>query len=81
MKFIVLPTIAAIISQALANPVPEAEPDALANPEAAAKAWASADSHCYQNCGRAMSEYNKCKDRDQSFHNCVCFKLKLSPLL
>ncbi|KAA8914132.1 hypothetical protein TRICI_003029 [Trichomonascus ciferrii] len=72
MKLILLTAIAASLSQAVANPVPEAEPDAIANPEAAAEAWANADSQCYQNCGRAMTEYNKCKDRGKGFHNCVC---------
>ncbi|KAA8915829.1 hypothetical protein TRICI_002039 [Trichomonascus ciferrii] len=72
MKFVILTAIAAVLSQAVANPVAEAEADAIANPEAAAEAWANNDSQCYQNCGRAMSEYNKCKGRGSGFHNCVC---------
>ncbi|KAA8906089.1 hypothetical protein TRICI_005190 [Trichomonascus ciferrii] len=67
MKFaLVAATLAAILSQAVASPAPEA--DAVAE----AEAWANADSLCYQNCGRAMTEFNKCKGQGANNHNCIC---------
>lgn len=67
MKLTLLTTIAALaLSQVLASPIAEADP--LAEAEAGAKQ----DSFCYQSCGRAMTEYNKCKGRGPNMHSCVC---------
>ncbi|KAA8903819.1 hypothetical protein TRICI_005630 [Trichomonascus ciferrii] len=67
MKLLFITSIAAATA-AFANAAPTAEADPLAE----AEAWANADSLCYQNCGRAMTEFNKCKGQGPNKHNCVC---------
>ncbi|KAA8903828.1 hypothetical protein TRICI_005639 [Trichomonascus ciferrii] len=60
MKLIILTAIVTALTCASADAVADAE------------AWANADSLCYQNCGRAMTEFNKCKGQGANKHNCIC---------
>lgn len=70
MQLIFLTAVAAALSQAVTNTVPEG--DGIGNPESATKLWGNADYQCYQNCGRAMTEFNKCKGNIGNKHDCVC---------
>lgn len=60
MKLIFISAISAALTCASAGPLADAE------------AWANADSLCYQNCGRAMTEFNKCKGQGPNKHDCIC---------